>query len=146
LNLDASIGLSRHWSLGAGVKYNPFSFGKGSSMFFLKQRSADLGARYWPWHVYSGWWVAGKIRWQEYSEGGIVSPETSEGDRYGASISVGYSKMLSPWLNIDFGLGLWGGRATYTTYACQTCGKILDGGVKSFLLPSDFIVALSFIF
>ena len=54
LNLEASCGVARHWSLNAGVKYNPFSFENEElqSPMQSRQRSVALGTRYWPWHIY----------------------------------------------------------------------------------------------
>ena len=146
LNLEASYGLARHWTLDAGVKYNPFSFEKGEDMKLNRQRSLSAGARYWPWHIFSGWWLYGAMRYQEYSFGGVLSPQTSEGDRYGGSLGGGYTYMINPHLNLDFGLGIWAGYDVYTTYACQTCGRKVDSGEKFFILPSDIILALTFIF
>ena len=82
LNLDASYALGRHWSLTAGARYNPFTFNAGdpANQFQSRQQSYALGARLWPWHILSGWWFAGKGRWQEYNVGGILSPQTREVD------------------------------------------------------------------
>lgn len=146
VNADMCWGFSRHWSVSAGGWYNPFSFRGDYGTVFEKQRSLSLGSRWWPWHVFSGWWLDGRIRWQEYNTGGKGSPETTEGDRYGASLSAGYSYMLSPHVNLDFGAGLWGGKASYTTYACQRCGKITSAGEKTFILPADIMLGVSYVF
>ena len=146
LNAEASYGVSRHWSLSAGVKYNPFSFGNGSSEKHNRQRSCSAGARFWPWYVYSGWWLSGSLRWQEYNNGGFRSSETAEGDRVGSAFAGGYSYMIAPHFNLDFGLGMWLGYDRYVTYNCPTCGNILDKGEKFFILPGDIIVSLSYIF
>lgn len=146
LNVEASYGLARHWTLDAGVKYNPFSFGEGEDLKLNRQRSISAGARYWPWHIFSGWWLYGAMRYQEYNFGGVLSPQTSEGDRYGGSLGGGYTYMINPHFNLDFGLGIWAGYDVYTSYACQTCGRKVDSGEKFFILPSDIILALTFIF
>ena len=98
LNVEASCGIARQWSLSAGVKYNPFSFGEGKGEFADRQRSIDAGARFWPWHIYSGWWLSGKLKWQEYNRGGLLSEGSVEGDRYGGSLGAGYSFMLNTHL------------------------------------------------
>ena len=146
LNLEASCGLARQWSVSAGVKYNPFSFGEGVSGFADRQRSVDAGARFWPWHIYSGWWMSGKLKWQEYNKGGFVSSQAVEGDRYGGGIAAGYSFMLNTHLNLDVGLGLWGGYDKYIAYECLKCGKVVDGGGKIFVLPNDILLTISYIF
>lgn len=43
LNLEASYAPATHWTIGAGVKYNPYTF---------RQRSVAINTRYWPWHKY----------------------------------------------------------------------------------------------
>lgn len=146
LNVEASYGVARHWSVDAGVKYNPFRFGEGSEVKQSRQRSVSAGARYWPWHVFSGWWLEGGLRFQEYNVGGHSSPDTSEGSRFGGALRAGYSYMLSPHFNLDFGAGVWTGYDRYVTYACPVCGRIMGEGAKYFVLPSDFIVSLAFIF
>ena len=85
MNLDASYAISRRWSLVAGVRYNPFTFHKGDPQrqFQSRQQSYSVGMRLWPWHTWSGWWFAGKLRYQEYNRGGIISDKTEEGDRFG---------------------------------------------------------------
>ena len=57
MNMEATYGFARHWSVNAGVKYNPFSFGEGEKAKQLRQRAVSAGARFWPWHIYSGWWM-----------------------------------------------------------------------------------------
>ena len=136
LDMEASVGFSRHWSADADVRYNPY-------FDALRQRSFGVGARYWPWYVYSGVWLSGKARYQEYS---MASSATEEGDRYGGSLTAGYSRMLGRHLNLDFGLGLWGGYETYSVYACETCGRIRERGAKYFLRPDQLILALTLVF
>lgn len=145
-NLQAGYALSQHWSLDAGVKYNPFSFGDDSDARQSRQRSVSAGARWWPWNVYSGWWGAAALRYQEYNTGGFETSRTREGDRMGAAIKGGYAMMLTPYLNLDFGLGVWGGYDVYTVYACPRCGRVVADGAGYFFKMSDIIVALSFIF
>lgn len=146
LNLEASYGVARHWSINAGLKYNPFSYGSGENSAARKQRSVSAGARYWPWHVYSGWWVSSEMRYQEYSHGGLSSPETSEGDRLGIAVGGGYSYMLTPHLNMDFGVSLWSGYDAYRTFDCRNCGRVVGSGERAFFLPGDIIFALTYIF
>ncbi len=146
LNVEASYGVDRHWSLNAGAKYNPFTYSRGQEQVQRRQRSFSAGARYWPWHIYSGWWLSASVRYQEYNSGGIVSPVTSEGDRFGGGFGGGYTYMIAPYLNLDFGLGLWSGYDSFTMCACPTCGRKIDSGGKFFILPSDVLLALTFVF
>ncbi len=146
MNLEASCGIARRWTVSAGIKYNPFSWGEGRNEKTNRQRTLEAGARFWPWHIYSGWWMAGKLKYQEYNRGGIFSPQAAEGDRYGGSLSAGYTYMLNSHLNLDIGLGLWSGVDKYVVYECVRCGRTIGGGEKIFVLPSDILLTLSYIF
>lgn len=148
INVDASYTVSRHWSFVAGARYNPFTFNSGDSQtqFQYRQQSYALGARWWLWHTWSGWWFSGKARYQEYNAGGLGIRDTEEGDRVGAGLYMGYSHMLSPHMNVDFGFGFWGGMSWYTRYSCPTCGHITDEGQKYFVRPDDFMISVVYVF
>ena len=149
MNMEASWGFSRHWSANLGVRYNPFTFpgreGVADQMQ-ARQRTVALGGRYWPWHIHSGWWLAGKAQYQEYNRGGLTEAETSEGDRIGGGLTGGYTYMLSPRFNLEVGAGVWAGYETYTTYACPECGRITGSGGRTFVLPNDFLLGLVYVF
>ncbi len=151
LNAEAGIAVSRHTTLHAGFLYNPWQWGGDVPQTELhrRQRSARAGVRIWPWHVWSGWWLSGWGRWQEYNRNGLFfsrSDLTEEGDAYGAGFAGGYSLMLKPRLNVEFGLGVWGGKARYRSYDCPTCGMVVDEGNKWFVLPEEAVVSLMYIF
>lgn len=148
MNLDASYAVARRWSLTAGVRYNPFTFRKGDpeKQFQYRQQSYSVGMRVWPWHTWSGWWFAGKLRYQEYNKGGIISLKTEEGDRFGAGLYAGYTHMLSSHFNLEFGVGLWTGMASYREYSCPVCGITMSRGNKFFLLPDDFMISIAYVF
>lgn len=148
MNVDVSYAFSRHWSAAVGVRYNPFTFMKGDPQlqFQYRQQSYSAGIRMWPWHIWSGWWFASKIRYQEYNIGGILGAETREGDRLGLGLYSGYTHMISRHFNIEFGLGLWGGWDYYTKYSCPVCGIKIEEGRGGFLLPDDVMVALVYVF
>ena len=147
-NVEGSYALSRHWSLVAGARYNPFTFRKGDpeKQFQNRQQSYSAGVRYWPWHVWSGWWFATKLRYQEYNTGGILSRTTKEGDRLGGGIYGGYTHMLTPHLNIEFGVGLWGGYESETRYSCPLCGRLLTFEKGLFIRPDDISISLVYVF
>ena len=146
LNLEGSRSVSRHWTLLAGVKYNPFGYGAGGEAHFRKQRLLAAGARYWPWHVYSGWWLLGRLQLQEFHDAGLEERTSREGDRFGASLGAGYARMLTPHWNLDLGAGFWAGHERYVAYACLRCGQRTDAGGRIFFLPADIILSVSYIF
>lgn len=148
MNADVSVSVARKWSLTAGARYNPFTFRKSDPerQFQYRQQSYSLGARFWPWYTMSGWWFASKVRWQEYNRGGILSPVTEEGDRYGMGLYAGYTYMLSPHFNLEFGAGLWSGVSYFRSYSCQVCGITINSGRKIFLLPDDLSISIAYVF
>ena len=146
LNAEVSWSVAQHWGVTAGVRYNPFSYQADGHALSARQRAFSAGARYWPWHVYSGWWLAGKLQYQEYNRGGITSLETREGDRFGFGAGGGYTYMLTPHLNLELGLGAWLGLDIYSVYDCPTCGLTQEAGRKFFILPNDLMIALSYVF
>lgn len=148
LNAEASYAVSRHWSVAASVRYNPWTFNKDKPGKQLqdRQQSYAAGARYWLWHTYSGWWFSGKLQYQEYNTGGLPDPSTEEGDRFGIGAGAGYTYMLHPHLNIEFGIGLWGGYGRYVYYSCPSCGLTTEKGEGAFLLPNDVMISLSYVF
>ena len=146
INADGSVAAGRHATVGVGFRYNPWLFGGEEKRLQNKQRTVYVYGRWWPWNIYSGWWLAGKAQAEEYNQGGIFRKETEEGDAYGLGISAGYTLMLHKNLNLDFGIGAWGGYTKYTVYACPTCGKVVDSGNKWFIMPNDLIMSLVYIF
>ena len=147
LNLDESYGVDRNWSVGAGVRCNPFKFeSERRGVFFNRQQSYSVGARYWLWHINTGWWFGSKLRFQEYSSGGVFSDGSEGGNRYGVGMYAGYSYMIFPHFNIEFGLGMWGGGGSYRSYSCPVCGITVGEGNKMFIRPDDVMIALVYVF
>lgn len=148
MNLETSYALAQHWSINAGMKYNPFTFpaGEDGSTKQNRQQTYALGARYWPWHIYSGWWTAAKAQYQEYNVGGFKTEETDEGERYGGGLAAGYTYMLGRHFNLEFGAGVWAGKDNYTTYACPSCGRTIDSGNRYFVMLNDVLLSLSYVF
>ena len=148
LNAQFEYGCARNWTVGISGRYNPFTYNRGErDQMQMRQRSAALGARWWPWHIFSGWWLGTDLRWQEYNVGGLAErPRTEEGWRVGAGLNAGYSYMISPHFNVEFGLGFWAGGKKYAVYACPECGRTLESGSKAFLLPDDLIIAFTYVF
>lgn len=144
LNAEASVPVARHWTLNAGAKYNPFSFGK--AQFRNKQQAYYAGMRYWPWHTYSGWWINGKLQYQEFNAGGLRKAKTREGDRAGLGLGAGFAYMVGKHFNVEFGASLWGGMEWFTSYSCPVCGDLEESGRKFFVLPCDIVIAISYIF
>lgn len=145
-NIEVGVSLARHWSLQMGGKYNPFYWDVAGRSFQLNQMSASVGATYWPWFVFSGWHYGASLQYSQYNRGGIISLQTEEGNAYGLSIYGGYSLLLNKWMNLEFGLGVWGGITEYKTYNAPRCGKLIGEGQKFFIMPDDINISIVFIF
>ena len=118
LNVEGDVAVARQWTLTAGAKYNPFLFKADTpEPLSARQQLYAAGVRFWPWHVFSGWWIGGKVQYQEYNRGGI-----------------------------SLGAGVWGGLQRYTVYSCPVCGITEESGEKTFILPNDLALTLSYVF
>ena len=148
MNAEVSAGVGRRVTIEASARVNPWTFHKGDPSRQMQNRHQTyaLGMRYWPWHIYSGWWISADAQYQEYNRGGIISQKTEEGDAFGLSAGAGYSLMLHEKVNLDFGVTLWAGQKTFISYACPSCGRITDKGSKWFVMPHEIRVAIQDIF
>ena len=154
INGEAQFSVSRRLSLDANAKYNNWTFKNDiiTERMRTAQRTFAAGLRFWPWYVYSGWWVGAKAQYQEYSRGGLFKVlEKEEGNAFGLALSGGYSVQIKRWLDIDFGLGVWGGMTDYVLWqldgaSCPACGRRIDQGSKFFVLPNEVYVSIAFIF
>ncbi len=136
LGIEGSLGIAQHFSADLGGNYDPWTFREGTEdQFQAKRRSFWGGIRYWPWHVFSGFWFKGSGRWIEYNWGGISERSTEEGRAWMGGLSLGYSYMVTDRVNLDIGTGLWLGPKEYTVYECPRCGRILEEGSKTWMVP-----------
>lgn len=148
INIEVGMGVSQHVSIIAGGHYNPWEF-KTSKGYRLhnQQATAYAGIRYWPWHVFSGWWIGGKLQYSDFSRTGVWRPALQEGKSIGAGISFGYTFMISKNLNLEFGGGIWGGRhLKYTVYECPECMRVRESGARNFIYPDEVSVSLIYVF
>ena len=157
IGIEGSAAVGQHWSLHANVRVNPWTFAKHDTwngMFSEpdpdqkqnRKQAYAFGARWWPWNVYSGWWVGAKGQYQEYNRGGIITKTAEEGDAFGVALAGGYSLMLREHWNLDFGLGVWGGWIKYRKYEYPENGKLMEQGGKWIFLPNEVIVSIVYIF
>lgn len=148
INADAGLSVAQHFSLHAGAKFNPWSFHTKSGMqIYNKQTTAYFGARYWPWYVYSGWWIGARVRFMDFSETGVLRPKLFEGKSLGAGVLFGYTWMIHEHFNIEIGGGLWGGRhLEYTRYRTPARRDILSSGPRNFAFVDELSVSLMYVF
>lgn len=148
-NLEVGVAVSQHFSLNAGVKYNPWEFTskKTDVDVWNKMKTADAGIRYWPWYVNSGWWIGMKGRWQKVARTGIWRPALEESTALGGGLSAGYTLILTKHLNLDFGWGAWCGKyLDYVLYECPKCMEVRENGSRFFVRPDNIVLTVSVVF
>lgn len=152
VNLDFGYAFARHFSAQVGVKFNPWSFKTQGPITLVQnqQKSASLGVRYWPWYVFSGWWVCAKAQYCDYAETGIWRPEYDSGKAVGGGLSAGYTLLISKNFNIEFGAGFWGGKLLEHTLANCPDPDCMDNpresGPKNFIALNDLNISLHWVF
>lgn len=159
INGEFGVSVSRHFSIHASARYNPWTFRKGDvqaryedpvgdseKQFQNRKQAYGLSVRWWPWYIYSGWWWSVKGQYMEYNRGGIFIHTAEEGDSIGGGVAVGYTHMLHKHWNIEFGAGVWAGSSKYTKYRCTNCGTKMEEGTKFFVLPDDVFVSIIYVF
>ncbi|MBQ7772465.1 MAG: DUF3575 domain-containing protein [Bacteroidales bacterium] len=149
-NIDISYAVAKNWSVYIQGKYNPWTFKENQPAqehMQNRQLTFAAGTRYYPWHVYTGWWASASAQYTKYNTGGIIKTKTWEGEVYGISLGAGYSWLLNKHLNMDFGIGLLVGPNKYITYACPECGRMDEGKQKKIYVgPNELLVKLSYLF
>lgn len=146
-NLALGVAVGRHFSLELGGRYNSWKFKTKKTPIWNQQQTGWLGFRYWPWYVYSGFWLGLKAQYSGISTTGIWRPALETGQGVGARLSLGYTFMLSSYCNLELGMGAWGGRyLKYTLYGCPECMDIREQGPRWFGTLDDISLSFHFLF
>ena len=150
VNLEGAYSINQHFSLNAGVAYNPWDvFAPTQLIMKNNQLGGYIGAKYWPWHVYSEWWIGGKVQYKQFEQVGILTSNLVKGDAIGAGLSAGYSFMIGNHFNLDLGAGIWGGKIiNYKEYKGKTIddSKLNEQGSKGFVFLDNLILSITYIF
>ena len=147
MNASFLYSVSRRSTVGATLRYNPFRFGRGGGARMYKMRAAEVNYRFWPWHVYSGWWMLADAQAREYNRANIWGMDYDEqGWAVGAGLGFGYTYMLSDRWNVEGGVSVWGGYKDYKRYECADCGRLVRKGAKPFFEPDRVFVNLVYVF
>lgn len=148
-NLEMGVSVGQHFSLMAGGRYNPWTMTSKRHDCIVKnqQQTGYLGLKFWPWYVYSGWWLGAKGQYSKICNTGVWRPDLEEGTAVGGGLSGGYAVMIGKHLNLDFGIGMWAGKyLDYARYECSDCLDLITSGPRGFLLLDDLTISFSFIF
>lgn len=150
INAEGSVSVHKHFSLNAGFTANPWQMNTPTYVNLKnRQFGGHLGFKYWPWHVYSEWWVGAKVQYKNFEQVGLLSANLMQGDALGAGLAGGYTFLISSNFNIDLGLGLWGGRLLrYREFEgnVELESKLVDLGPRNFLFLDNVMVSLVYIF
>ena len=149
VNLEAGVSLHQHFSVHAGAKYNPWNFKTHNLGLALynKQTTAYAGFRYWPWYVFSGWWIGAQAQYTDYKETGIWRHALDTGKAIGGGLSFGYTLMLHERLNLEFGAGMWAGRRyEHVLYCCPDCMQVRESDPGNFVALNDISISLMYVF
>ena len=148
-NIETSLSIGQRFSVLIGGRYNPWTFysKRHETVYQDRKKTGYLGIRYWPWYVYSGWWLTFKGQYEQFFTGGFLRPILEEGTAIGAGLSGGYTIMLHKHFNLEFGIGLWGGYFTdYAKYQCPDCIDPISSGPRGFLRFDDLYWSLCYVF
>ena len=146
-NAEASVSFTQHFSLVAGAKFNPWEFSRDNKpAVTLKQTTAYVGFRYWPWYVNSGFWVGSKLQFQEFHMSGLFGRTIDATGGHGIGLSAGYSIMLNESLNLDLGVGGWGGRFQSWMDSASPNESEPRAGSKLFFYPDAISVSFVYVF
>ncbi len=141
INLQAQVSFAQNYSVFVDGRLNPWKF--KSDQVQLGQRKASVGLRFWPWYVYSGFWVAASAQISSLDFQGIFKMDkVNAKGGVGAGLSLGYSIMLNKVLNLDLGAGVCVTR--YQSYVVNDLPN--DKGTQSFVQPDFLSVSLVYVF
>lgn len=123
LNLEASMTLTKNWSVHLPIQYNPFVF-SGNKQF--RNLYFSPGVRYWFLESYIGPYIGLYGTLAEYSVGNLFGNSYRyEGNAYGFGLSIGRAYQLSNRWNLEWELGYGLSWLNYTKYECKECGERL---------------------
>jgi len=160
MNVEGGYAFSQHFSVHVNVAINPFTFraeeaderyedvmANTTRAFQYKRESVGVSVRWWPWYVFSGWWVRAKVQYMAYDIGGIQTPQRHVGNAFGAGLGAGYSFMLGQEWNIDVGVAGWGGYRIKDVYeSINTNSKPIDNVRGWYLWPEEIVIAITHVF
>ena len=114
---------------------------------YNNQTTFYTGVRYWPWYVWSGWWVSAKVRYTQFKETGVLRPKLFQGTSVGAGLAAGYTWMISKHFNIEIGGGAWAGRhLQFEQYRTPASMQLQDSGPRNFVFFDEMSLSLMYVF
>ncbi len=128
-NIDADWALSRKWTMGAGVAYNPFYYGNES---VTKYWLARLKGDYWFCNRFERWHIGLHALGGRFNVGNVELPFTHTFDNEiykgwgaGGGVHGGYHAALGKRTGLDFRLGAGYVYLEYDKYRCEGCDQYI---------------------
>lgn len=132
-NLQLEFRLDGHWTLQAGVGFNPFPL-RDEVIPKWRHLSAELAPRYWFCEAFARDFVSLNIAYAHYNVAGGKYPigwlykdvltNRLQGDAVMLGASYGWTWNVARHFNIELEGGIEGGLAWYDRYECVHCGKL----------------------
>lgn len=125
INGEASYCLGHNWALEAGIRYNPFTFLKGSRrQTHLRQLTPSLGIQYWTDEIRHGWFIETKALAGIYSVANLCRDNYFDGQAVAAGIGGGWCKPFAERWLLSVGAGIMIVLHDTTYYMGPVCGRI----------------------
>ena len=142
-NAELYLATGNHWSVQAGIKYNPFTYAGGTSgQLHIRQLTPSADIRYWADSVWHGWWAGAGVVVSEYSLALPCCERYLDGNLAGTKLISGYDFALSDWLSLSLGAGVAVAWHRTSYYQRPVCGRLKDKRKGVTIFPSDIIVAM----
>lgn len=143
MNCEVQMPVSPRWSCYANLRYNPFTYSKGSwAQTQLRQLTPEIGARWWLDGVYDGFFFEGFLLASEYSVSYPPREHYFDGFLWGAGAGFGCCFPVAERIYMNVGAGIAAARHNSTYYMGPVCGQISGHKRDWVVFPSDLIVSL----
>ncbi len=134
LNLGMEFRLARKSTLEIPVSYNPWTFRNNAK---LKHLTIQPEVRYWLCESFYGHFFGIHGHYSIFNAGNVdfIAPLADyryEGHLWGAGVSYGYQKILSPRWSLEMTLGIGYARIIYDKYDCENCGGYISSGKTNY--------------
>jgi len=154
-NLGLEVGVGRKGSVQLFYGLNPWKFGHGDDMKYVKHWVLNPEYRHWFCHRFNGSFIGIHAFGGQYDAANVKMPlgwwselqdHRFEGWFIGGGVSYGYQFVLSEHWNLEAAIGLGAAYIDYDKFACGVCGKKLDDGHKTYIGPTKAALSLLYMF
>ena len=142
-NIGIEVKLSRQWSAGLNLGYQPWPF-KDTAERKMRHLLIAPEVRFWLCDVFSGWFAGANAFYSHYNVSKVrfpfgvfpsVKDRRKQGDAVAVGLFAGYSWILSPHWSVEAEGGVDVGYTKYKEFECSHCGEFYGQDKKSFAVP-----------